>query len=117
MFMTPCPACDGDNVLTCDRCRARATIIGERTRQDARWGGPGHDDTHTGNDWGEILLDLYLQGRTVALAAVGAAIAESLERLRADMTLALGETYQVIERAELEQLRTYARYWQEANGA
>ena len=26
-------------------------IMAERTRQDAQWGGPSHDDTHDPSDW------------------------------------------------------------------
>ncbi len=31
-------------------------ITAERERQDALFGGPGHDDTHTATDWGAIIM-------------------------------------------------------------
>ena len=30
-------------------------IAAERQRQDDKWGGLGHDDTHTSNDWVSFL--------------------------------------------------------------
>lgn len=35
--------------------RAVARVAVERTAQDEQWGGPAHDDTHTGTDWLEYV--------------------------------------------------------------
>ncbi len=36
---------------------ALAAIEAERARQDAKWGGPAHDDQHDAFDWLEIAAD------------------------------------------------------------
>lgn len=75
-------------------------LFAERDRQDAQWGGPDHDDTHTGSDWliyiehqratayqetlsddGDSIVDPegYRQ-RMVKIAALAFAAIESLDR-------------------------------------
>ena len=75
-------------------------ILAERSRQDAQWGGPAHDDAHTPADWLDILdgqlqraagegserpeeaLPL-LRARLVKIGAVALAALQSLDRIRA----------------------------------
>lgn len=38
--------------------RALHTILQRRDSQDARWGDPAHDDTHSRQDWVALLLGL-----------------------------------------------------------
>ncbi|EPY00922.1 hypothetical protein [Magnetospirillum fulvum] len=40
---------------TVARCRILSEIIAERAHQDARWGGPAHDDTHDDLAWSWII--------------------------------------------------------------
>lgn len=44
---------------TCEQLRAVVRVLAERAAQDARWGGPEHDDTHlTGEFFHFIQLQL-----------------------------------------------------------
>lgn len=75
-------------------------IFAERDRQDAQWGGPDHDDSHSARDWlvyvnkqvetaiGETLSDdttqlvdpEHYRQRMVKIAALAVAAIESLDR-------------------------------------
>ncbi len=66
-------------------------IRDERARQDAQWGGPEHDDTHTAFDWMTYIqkqLDKYGRAQAfelerdafVKIAALAVAAIESLDR-------------------------------------
>ena len=65
----------------------------ERARQDAQWGGPAHDDTHTMGDWLNLIYkqvgmtqtsterdEAELRGRMVKIAALALAALASYER-------------------------------------
>jgi len=72
-------------------------IRAERTRQDAQWGGPAHDDTHIEWDWFEYIgsqiqkanRDRWAIGesspreRLVKIAALAVAGIESIDRIAA----------------------------------
>lgn len=66
-------------------------VANERDRQDERWGGPGHDDTHDGQDWVhlvEVRCVKALQAksghayreRMVQVAALAVAAVQSFDR-------------------------------------
>lgn len=61
----------------------------ERARQDAKWGGPEHDDTHDAPDWIEFIeerTDAMMAGFKgensgfLEIAALAVAALESIER-------------------------------------
>lgn len=65
----------------------------ERARQDAQWGGPAHDDTHTMGDWlnfvnkqagltqtSAVRDEAEMRGRMVKIAALALAALASYER-------------------------------------
>ena len=65
-------------------------ILDERNRQDEKWGGPEHDDTHTVAHWREFILDtlnrqyigqLDYRECMVRVAALAVAAIESYDRL------------------------------------
>ena len=75
---------------------AISDVIAERARQDAQWGGPEHDDTHTPSDWrsyrnrfegraAEAFGKRHADHRAclVKIAALAVAQIESFDRLRA----------------------------------
>jgi hypothetical protein len=59
----------------------------ERERQDAKWGGPAHDDEHGPSAWKDILLDQMFnteathRDRLIRIAAVAIAAIESDDRI------------------------------------
>ena len=66
----------------------------ERNRQDAQWGGPSHDDSHSTRDWAGFVekqaREMWLKPtfseareRLVKIAALAVAGIESLDRRRA----------------------------------
>jgi hypothetical protein len=71
-----------------------AEVAAERTRQDAKWGGPGHDDHHTVAEWvrliqnyagwAEVIAGMQsydkARNRLVQVAALAVAAAEALDR-------------------------------------
>lgn len=92
-FVAPKPAGEPMQVVL-DQIRA------ERHRQDAQWGGPGHDDLHKHRDWTKFIeehndraskviadakgrpdLDQYRK-QLVEIAALAVAAIESLDRKR-----------------------------------
>ncbi len=77
-----------------------AEIAAERGRQDAKWGGPDHDDEHTTGNW-TIWIDLIVEyagkayspdnsdeayanarRRFIEVAALAVAAVESIERVQ-----------------------------------
>jgi hypothetical protein len=42
-------------------------ILTERTNQDAQWGGPAHDDTHSPLDWATFIAN---QQEKIAIGAI-----------------------------------------------
>jgi hypothetical protein len=75
--------------------KAASDVLAERQRQDAKWGGPGHDDHHTVAQWVELIQDYAgwarvmagmdshdkARRRLVQVSALALAAAESLDRL------------------------------------
>lgn len=66
-----------------------AEIQRERERQDAKWGGPDHDDQHTMYEWFDILnerMATIYDGRNdqrralVEMAAISVAVIECIDR-------------------------------------
>lgn len=66
-------------------------IEDERSKQDAKWGGPSHDDTHTVYEWGLFIhqqIQRYDKERSnfrssmVRIAALAVAAIESYDRLK-----------------------------------
>jgi hypothetical protein len=65
-------------------------VVAERARQDARWGGPEHDDGHSEGDWADFIRE-YAWGdrgadfreRMLKIAALAVAAIESHDRLTA----------------------------------
>lgn len=60
-------------------------IRAERERQDAKWGGPEHDDQHTAHDWWWFIRERIGQRREQAfieVAALAVAAVESIRRKR-----------------------------------
>lgn len=43
--------------------RIAMEVIGERERQDLKWGGPSHDDQHSASDWIFFIRDLSQSAR------------------------------------------------------
>ncbi len=77
--------------------RVLGDMLAERECQDAKWGGPDHDDAHDANDWIEFIWEhaakarnaLFTQAtptyrrRLIEVAALALAAVESLDRQRA----------------------------------
>jgi hypothetical protein len=55
-------------------------IRAERQRQDAKWGGPEHDDHHSGLDWRSFIASHAEAGHLLEVAALGFAVADALTR-------------------------------------
>lgn len=83
-----------------EQARAIAEVLRERMRQDAKWGGPAHDDRHDAHDFREFIrhqldalpyeiekamdheeYDSVVIGRFVKVAALAVAAVECLDRL------------------------------------
>jgi hypothetical protein len=76
--------------------QAVTDVMLERARQDAKWGGPEHDDEHTVAQWVELIQDYAgwarvmagmnsrdkARRRLVQVAALALAAAESIDRTR-----------------------------------
>jgi hypothetical protein len=71
------------------RLRALDDILKERDDQDAQWGGPAHDDTHSADDWWEYIRHQWIRfannpdearDRFVKTAALALAAIESMDR-------------------------------------
>lgn len=70
--------------------RVLDNIMRERDHQDAKWGGPEHDDEHSEEDWQEFIDDRIDSGvfpmrkpyrqRMVEVAALAIAAIESFDR-------------------------------------
>lgn len=67
--------------------KAFRLVLLERQRQDAKWGGPEHDDEHTSHDWFGYIMDhcdsvndVQARKHLVEIAALAVAALESLER-------------------------------------
>lgn len=67
------------------RCASASVgeIRAERARQDQKWGGAAHDDRHAGAEWRRFIAEHAEKGDLVAVAALGFAVTEVLDRLRA----------------------------------
>jgi hypothetical protein len=71
-------------------------IRDERAYQDAKWGGPDHDDDHGEEEWFDYIEE-YAQGyrgktrnlssraRLIAIAALAVAAVESMDRLAGEV--------------------------------
>jgi hypothetical protein len=64
-------------------------IAAERKRQDLKWGGPEHDDTHAAHDWKMFILQqceghIPFNAAMVRVAALAVAAIESQNRLSQD---------------------------------
>lgn len=70
-----------------------AEVAKERERQDAKWGGPKHDDTHTLCDWAVFIFermkrmmnyhgaaDPMDRKNLIQIAAIAVAAVESIDR-------------------------------------
>lgn len=90
-ILDPCGELEGP--LGDSITRALTHVLWERIRQDAKHGGPDHDDMHDQGDWlqmlefslGEACLsetDTELHKAYVEIAALAIAAAESLNRFR-----------------------------------
>ncbi len=62
-------------------------IKAERQRQDAQWGGPDHDDSHSQWDWQQFIFEFAsawrgtnFRQRMVVVAALAVAAIESTDR-------------------------------------
>lgn len=80
---------------TADLMRVLGAVAAERHRQDVKWGGAGHDDDHTIDDWWDILdrlkleLDIAAEGgnrllirhHLLEIAATAVAAVQSFDRL------------------------------------
>ena len=71
--------------------KALQDVATERQRQDAKWGGPEHDDTHPISDWQQFISqraeNLVYRGNPermyelfIEIAALAVAAAESMDR-------------------------------------
>lgn len=69
--------------------RALSDVLKERHRQDAKWGGPEHDDEHTPDEWERFIMkriplesanDPTFRQRMVEVAALAVAAIESHDR-------------------------------------
>lgn len=72
-----------------------AEVVKERRRQDAKWGGPEHDDKHSPCDWHEMICDYNgwarrmiamnspdeARQRLIQVAALAVAAVERIDRL------------------------------------
>lgn len=83
-------ATDERDILRATQSDTMAEVVGERIRQDQKWGGPEHDDEHSEDDWhtfiGERLdngvnppLEPY-RHRMLEIAALAVAAVESFDR-------------------------------------
>jgi hypothetical protein len=72
------------------------SIVEERERQDAKWGGPDHDDNHSPAEWGSFIREKLVQAskttsadeyrrRMVQVAALAVAAIESHDRWWAEL--------------------------------
>ena len=67
-------------------------MIDERRRQDAQWGGPEHDDTHSSDDWFKYIsyqidrarYDTDKRSRLIKIAALATAAVESFDRINGE---------------------------------
>ncbi len=75
--------------MTVDDIEVFDLIRDERARQDAKWGGPEHDDTHEPEDWADFIgarvvrIQLRMgndRQNLVQIAALAVAAIESLDR-------------------------------------
>jgi hypothetical protein len=66
-------------------------IAAERRRQDEQWGGPAHDDRHSGQEWRTFIALHAARGNLVQVAALGWAVSEALDRARAELARLYGE--------------------------
>jgi hypothetical protein len=69
----------------------REEIESERQRQDAQWGGPAHDDRLAGWEWQRYILKQAQSGNLLQTAALGFAVADALDRARAELAQIRGE--------------------------
>lgn len=97
-----CGLLNTDDLKDCQHCEAPLPslvfneVLAERNRQDAKWGGPEHDDQHGAEDWNRFITrysqwaaqmadmnspDKYRR-RMVQVAAIAIAAVESLDRQR-----------------------------------
>ena len=77
-----------------------AAIVAERTRQDAEWGGPAHDDMREAVDWADMIKwqlgemnrarGEEKERRLIQVAALAVAAVEALRRQRAAREAAAG---------------------------
>lgn len=78
-------------VRTTSMVEVLTEVANERDRQDEKWGGPGHDDTHDSDDWVhfiELRCVRALQAKTgvsyrvrmVQIAALAVAAIQSFDR-------------------------------------
>lgn len=64
-------------------------VAQERQRQDEKWGGPEHDDTHEAQDWENFILDQmfnrahgeHYRTEMIRIAGLAVAAIESYDRL------------------------------------
>jgi hypothetical protein len=60
-----------------------AEVLAERAKQDAQWGGPAHDDTHTTDDWmGEVVQQVKKAAKDVGEAEMCGASVPPIVRAR-----------------------------------
>jgi hypothetical protein len=80
---------DSRSPVPVDRSLIFSEVNDERERQDAKWGGPEHDDENTVNDWCEYIVTHSRMGRKggswfrtkmVHVAALAIAAIESFDR-------------------------------------
>jgi hypothetical protein len=74
--------------------KAITDVMAERWRQDAKWGGPGHDDHHTVAEWVQLIEDYAgwarvmagmnspekARNRLIQVAALAVAAVEAMDR-------------------------------------
>lgn len=93
---------ESDEELSGELSRVLLDVLEERKRQDAKWGGPEHDDLHTAAEWREfrdrfegeaIAVCDYQAAResVVKIAALAIAQVESLDRHLAALNATIGE--------------------------
>ena len=95
-----CPSCEDwkQNYLSANRRAAEleqqvyVEIRQERVRQDAKWGGPKHDDTHVDFEWNGYIEEHNRKAkygdwrkRMIEVAALAIAAVESYDRVRATL--------------------------------
>jgi hypothetical protein len=73
--------------ITGEQLTVIGEIAAERNKQDAEWGGPAHDDTHSVADWFSFMAhqeNLWVAGeeryRLIKIAALAIAAVESIDR-------------------------------------